>query len=168
MGFHLHRSETPDGPRRALTYGLAAGPGAPALARHAVSFYLRRRLERMELAEALLATSELVTNAVKYGGQHIWLHVLVSDDELAITVTNETSRATPGFCPVPTTDDGTALSEGGRGLGIVSRVSDEVTVFCDDVVIVRAARRLGRDAHAVDPAEHAAPAIFLGRVRRAA
>jgi anti-sigma regulatory factor (Ser/Thr protein kinase) len=135
---------------------------APGTARRLARAFMDHRVEGEARDELLLATSELVTNAVKYGGhQPIWLHLLLTPGELAVTVTNrpdgpwteDLGGAAPAAAGDPTPDDRRrlhdeakgekrdALALGGRGLDIVREVCDEFAVFRGSVTIVRAARR---------------------------
>jgi anti-sigma regulatory factor (Ser/Thr protein kinase) len=124
-------------------------PGAPALARCEAREFLKARLDEAELSDALLAINELVTNASKFGsGQPLWLHLLVSSQRLVVTVTSGGSDGLAEMVacgraanPVP------SLDEGGRGLGIVIEIFDDLAVSCGRVTVVRAARQLGVSSH---------------------
>ena len=91
------------------------------------------------LEELLLTTSELVTNAIKFsrGQRPLWIHVLVTPQHVAVTVTNAASEDWRGAMPGEATSD---AAEGGRGLGIVRDLSDEFAVLRGSSTMVRAAR----------------------------
>lgn len=96
---------------------LLPDPNAIGVAR-AVVREAARGLRHEVLEDAVLLTSELVTNAIRHGGSHIEL----------------TADAEPGILVVAVYDDGTAFRVGdlgrprpeavsGRGLGMVHRVA---------------------------------------------
>jgi anti-sigma regulatory factor (Ser/Thr protein kinase) len=66
--------------------------------------------------DALLLTSELVTNAVLHGRSDVCIELGVDDDRLRIAVLDENSRH-----PVPVVEDPNALD--GRGLALVDALS---------------------------------------------
>jgi serine phosphatase RsbU (regulator of sigma subunit)/anti-sigma regulatory factor (Ser/Thr protein kinase)/PAS domain-containing protein len=100
---------------------LTGGPEAVSLARAAVRARLERHLPRDRLADALLMTSELVTNAIRHGRAE------GPDDRILLRVVHQGTRARvevrdggPGFSarsPAPP-------DEGGMGLGLVDRLAD--------------------------------------------
>ncbi len=95
------------------SYRLVSGVDAPGQART----LLRECIgERPWLSDALLATSELVTNAVRYGpvGEVISLHATVSGEGLRLEVRN---RLLPSSRPG---ED----ESGGWGLHLVDAVAD--------------------------------------------
>jgi anti-sigma regulatory factor (Ser/Thr protein kinase) len=151
--------------RCCLTERLPRQSEAPALARALMRAFLEHRLDAETVEHALLAASELVTNAVKFAdgrSASVWLHVLVTPAELAVTVTNEGGHASAqrlagGDPSADVPGDGAraaqagiaggghdeqGLAESGRGLDIVRDLSDKVAVFCGGVTMVRAATRL--------------------------
>jgi anti-sigma regulatory factor (Ser/Thr protein kinase) len=71
---------------------------------------------------ALLLTSELVTNAVKYGGDRIVLTVRDEPEVVTVEVYDDGPR-TPRF------GTGVTEAEGGRGLRLVERLADEWGMF---------------------------------------
>jgi anti-sigma regulatory factor (Ser/Thr protein kinase) len=153
MGVHLQQRETPEGRRRLMSCRFGAAPQAAAQARCATRSFLRRRLDEDAMDDVLLATTELVTNAVKYGeGRVVWLHVLVGPHELALTVSNAGTdwaapasvRSAPGLVA-----DAARLPEGGRGLGIVRELCDEVAVRSGAMTVVRVTLRLPPDGRPV-------------------
>ena len=98
---------------------LSAGPWAPAVARDAVAEWLG---DRTQTGDVVLATSELVTNAVRHGGaedDHIELHATQRDSVIRVSVTQRDGpdRLPPGKLPPPT-------EEQRRGLAIVHVISD--------------------------------------------
>jgi anti-sigma regulatory factor (Ser/Thr protein kinase) len=70
------------------------------------------------IADALLVTSELVTNAVRHGGDAVFLGLEILEDSIGISVSDDTP-AVPA--PRVATDD----DEGGRGLAIVTALSTD-------------------------------------------
>jgi serine phosphatase RsbU (regulator of sigma subunit)/anti-sigma regulatory factor (Ser/Thr protein kinase)/PAS domain-containing protein len=100
---------------------LVGGPEAVSLARAAVRARLERRLPDDRLGDALLMTSELVTNAIRHGGaggvdDRILLRVLHREPRTRVEVRD----AGPGFSAAPPE----APEEGGMGLGLVDRLAD--------------------------------------------
>jgi serine/threonine-protein kinase RsbW len=67
---HTREAPPPDtivgGPVSPFEVTLAAGPGAPAAARGAVSAWMAGRVSETMLADALLLVSELVANSVRH------------------------------------------------------------------------------------------------------
>jgi anti-sigma regulatory factor (Ser/Thr protein kinase) len=122
-------------PARATSVATARG-----VARHFFTVHVE---DDDVLEELLLATSELVTNAVKFGrdGQRLWLHLLATPRHLAVTVTDAGAQACVRSMSGPRPP---ATAEGGRGLAIVRTVSDELTVFCGPTTVVRAVKRVRR------------------------
>ena len=143
MNEHPQRGQRPNEPvRHVLCRQLRAAPDSPGLARQMARRFLAAHVKDAEVVEEmLLATTELVTNAVKFSGDRrpIWIHFLVTSDRLAITVTD-------GGSDVPAEQilrsRPRALTEGGRGLDIVREVSDDLSVFRGSVTIVMAAKHL--------------------------
>ena len=96
---------------------LPKDPGSPADARH----HLRNTcssLSRDLLEIALLLGSELVTNAVKYGGDHIVLSVRDEPDVLRLEVHDNGPR-------IPRLGAGATQALGGRGLLLVESLAHE-------------------------------------------
>ncbi|MFF8278859.1 ATP-binding protein [Streptomyces lateritius] len=79
--------------------------------------------EDVVLADALLVTSELVTNAIRHGGGVRAFKLSVADEGLWITVTDR-NRA----WPTATAADAGAAAPGGFGLRLIRRLSKEVTI----------------------------------------
>ncbi|QNP61731.1 ATP-binding protein [Streptomyces genisteinicus] len=75
------------------------------------------------VADALLVTSELVTNAIRHGGGVSSFTASVSDEGLWITVADR-SHAWPTAQPTASGD----MSPGGFGLRVVRRLSKDVTI----------------------------------------
>ena len=99
------------------TIGLPASLDAPALARlHLRQF--RSHLTPPVLDDALILTSELVTNAVLHGKPEISLSIRVDAPNLTVTVSDEGAvipAETPDFPPPDTPR--------GRGLAIVDSLA---------------------------------------------
>ena len=76
-------------------------------------------LERDRCDDALLLTSELVTNAVLHGRSEVCVEILrASDGRVRVAVHDENSRH-----PMPVAQDHDALD--GRGLALVEALADE-------------------------------------------
>ncbi len=71
---------------------------------------------------ALLLTSELVTNAVKYGGDRIILTVRDEPEVVTVEVYDDGPRT-------PRLATGAPQAEGGRGLRLVERLADDWGTF---------------------------------------
>lgn len=89
---------------------------APALARALVAEALT---DRTNVDDAVLVTSELVTNAVQYGTGPIELALALEDGSVRITVTNEGADGVPAVRAAR--DD----EVGGRGLAITEALAAE-------------------------------------------
>lgn len=99
--------------------GLAPAPASARLARRFIAdFCNAARLGEDLCATASLLTSELVTNAVKYGGSHALLEAHMPGGALRIVVLD----ANPDLPSVGEAPDLTA--EGGRGVLLVSALAD--------------------------------------------
>lgn len=91
---------------------------AAALARRTVRDVLRSwRLEPTMGFDAQLATSELVTNAIRHGEHHVRLLLELTSDTLRISVSDGSSRLPDQRL---SEDDG----EGGRGLLILASLGE--------------------------------------------
>jgi len=119
---------------------LPAVPESAGIARQLVRLYLGGDADDVLLEQAILITSELVTNAVKFGAgwRPLFLHLVVTGDSVAVTVANAVDELW--------LDDGQDelpphTSEGGRGLPIVRELSDEFSIFHGRLTIVRAVQR---------------------------
>ena len=100
--------------------GLEAAASSPALARK----YIRDICNAANLGEdvceiAALLTSELVTNAVKYGGSRATLDATAPGGRLRVAIRDE-NPALPVVGVHPTVTD-----EGGRGLQLVAALASE-------------------------------------------
>jgi len=105
----LHRSRVP----------LTTGPAAPSQARHQVQEAICSWHIPVDQGVAVLLTSELVTNAVRYEtGETVTLAITCSCDQLRVDV-YDTSQV----LPVP--EDASADAETGRGLILVNSLSSE-------------------------------------------
>ncbi|MEV0253094.1 ATP-binding protein [Streptomyces sp. NPDC050732] len=104
---------------------ILARPRSPAAAREAVRAALRqghRHIGEMAVADAVLVTSELVTNALRHGGGLRGFQCRVRSDSVEITVED-------GSDTVPVTRPRTALLvSGGHGWPTVCRLADDVSV----------------------------------------
>jgi anti-sigma regulatory factor (Ser/Thr protein kinase) len=98
---------------------LAAGPTAAAEARKQVRAAIWAWDVDVDLNVAILLTSELATNAIRHeAGETIMLVITCSEGQLRVDV-HDTARALPVV--VDAADD----EETGRGLMLVSSLSDE-------------------------------------------
>ncbi|MFD3531360.1 ATP-binding protein [Streptomyces sp. NPDC058664] len=79
--------------------------------------------EDIVLADALLVTSELVTNAIRHGGGVRAFTLSVADEGLWITVTDRNRDR-----PTDTAADAGGPRPGGFGLRLVRRLSKDVTI----------------------------------------
>ncbi|MEU1122751.1 ATP-binding protein [Streptomyces sp. NPDC005899] len=75
------------------------------------------------VADALLVTSELVTNAVRHGGGLTGFKAEITGDGLLLTVTDASTRA-----PVITARDPAAAPSGGYGWLLVRRLTRSVSI----------------------------------------
>jgi anti-sigma regulatory factor (Ser/Thr protein kinase) len=99
---------------------------APALARRTVAAMLQvwLPLEEQFVHDAVLLTSELVSNAVRHGGERVWL-------ELALEATTLVIRVGDGSSTLPEQRTGSDLDESGRGLAIVEAIAEATGVSED-------------------------------------
>lgn len=83
------------------------------------------------IADVVLATSEIVTNAVQASGvdEEIEVAVAVADDAVTLDVANATSRPLP---PSSTWRGGDPLRPQGRGLGIVEHLARRLSLDHSD------------------------------------
>ncbi|MER6240127.1 ATP-binding protein [Streptomyces clavifer] len=113
--------------------GTTHAPGVPrnaAAARDIVSRLLEEEFcglggeapADVVVADALLVTSELVTNAVRHGGGLMAFSATITDDGLLLTVGDASTRA-----PV-TAEHTTTLHIGGYGWELVRRLAARVSV----------------------------------------
>ncbi|MFE3323713.1 ATP-binding protein [Streptomyces sp. NPDC059176] len=115
------------------TDGVASRPVTAAEARAAVRRLLHEEFcseaagtsEDVVLANALLVTSELVTNAIRHGGGLVRFSAHVSDHGLRLAVTDRT-RVRPAT--VPSANDAAAMRSGGYGWRLVQRLSSDVAI----------------------------------------
>jgi anti-sigma regulatory factor (Ser/Thr protein kinase) len=100
-------------------------PADPAAVRHARDV-VRAALLRWHVPHLIevcvLAVSELVTNALRYGRPPIGLRLRRASSKIEIEVADE-GGGPVAVPPAPAPDD---LAESGRGLAIVRAVADEV------------------------------------------
>jgi anti-sigma regulatory factor (Ser/Thr protein kinase) len=117
-----------------------------ASARHAVRDYLAAHAVPSPIADDVqLVTSELVTNALVHGRAG-WIDVEVAVDPTKDVILSVTNTGPAGAIPpVAEWRSPHALAPGGRGLGIVRRLCDEVEVRGDaDLATVVCRRRWKR------------------------
>ncbi len=105
-------------PDRAVAITLGAELGSVRAARR----FLRDQCGALGLSEtrcddALLLTSELVTNAVLHGRSEVCVEIVSAGSALRIAVLDENSRR-----PAPVPEDPDALD--GRGLALVDAIAD--------------------------------------------
>jgi anti-sigma regulatory factor (Ser/Thr protein kinase) len=96
---------------------LPATPAAPGLARAAVRDFLRGTAAPGLVDDAVLVTSELVTNALRYGAEPMSLHLTVERDSLVIAVKD----GNPSVLPYPKIL--TQTEPTGRGMHLISAAS---------------------------------------------
>jgi anti-sigma regulatory factor (Ser/Thr protein kinase) len=77
------------------------------------------------VADALLVTSELVTNAIRHGGGLTGFRAEITDDGLLLTVADASPRA-----PVTAERDPSDVPAGGYGWLLVRRLAKRVSVTC--------------------------------------
>ncbi len=122
--------------RRTASASGPPGAGAPtpasaAEARDAVAHLLATEFCSFDeesrsdvvVADALLITSELVTNAIRHGGGVAGFSARITEEGLRITVDD----SVPDF-PVLREQTGAQLGEGGYGWQLVRRLASEVSV----------------------------------------
>ncbi|WP_285541605.1 ATP-binding protein [Streptomyces lavendulae] len=100
----------------------AAPPTSAAAARDRVRELLLLAgvaLDSVAAADALLVTSELVTNAIRHGGGVVAFRAGVEDGILHLSVTDASPR-------LPTARTGTADQPGGYGWLLVQRLAERV------------------------------------------
>jgi anti-sigma regulatory factor (Ser/Thr protein kinase) len=103
----------------ACRVSLTAGPAAAAEARRQVQAIIRTWDVPVDADDAVLLTSELVTNAITHvAGQTIWLAITCGDDQFRVDV-QDCSYA------MPDPQTGPPDAETGRGLMLVASLSAE-------------------------------------------
>ena len=103
--------------QRARLISLTAGPAAAAEARSQVRAAIHAWDVPVDLATAVLLTSELVTNAIRHeAGENVMLAITRSRGQLRVDV-HDTS------CSAPVPMDAPADAEAGRGLMLVASLS---------------------------------------------
>ncbi|HWL43971.1 MAG TPA: ATP-binding protein [Ilumatobacter sp.] len=126
------------------TVELVADSASITIARRFVARTFAGRVPRDVIADLVLVTSELVTNAIEHGygadGERGPVHVAAQVGSASATVSvrspGDDRLADPDDWEIPTPEVRT-----GRGLGIVRRVSDHVEVVRqDDQVEISASR----------------------------
>ncbi|KPI33696.1 putative anti-sigma regulatory factor, serine/threonine protein kinase [Actinobacteria bacterium OV450] len=96
----------------------------PALARRSVGELLERAgisLDSVPAAEALMVTTELVTNALRHGGGLTLFRIAVTDNALHLSVGDASTHA-PVFRPI------TLGQLGGYGWPLIQRLTEHLTV----------------------------------------
>ncbi|MEU2156207.1 ATP-binding protein [Streptomyces sp. NPDC019396] len=104
---------------RATVRGLLSGDGDPAAGGSA------GRVEESRLADALLVTSELVTNAILHGGGVTRFAARITREGLRLQVTDR-SRVRPAT--VSHADDSYGTLPGGHGWPLIQRLCRDITV----------------------------------------
>ncbi|MFJ4920303.1 ATP-binding protein [Streptomyces sp. NPDC088725] len=102
-------------------------PRTPAEARALVQAVLHERwyeLDELVIADALLVTSELTTNAVRHGGGITRFEARIADDCLVLLIADRSS-APPAALP----RQGEDPSQGGYGWPLIRRLTREITVI---------------------------------------
>lgn len=113
------------------TDGMPAVPQNAAAARAVVTRLLEERFcglggegpADVVVADALLVTSELVTNAVRHGGGLTGFSAEIVDEGLLLTVADASTRA-----PVTTERGPGSTPAGGYGWPLVRRLTERVSV----------------------------------------
>jgi anti-sigma regulatory factor (Ser/Thr protein kinase) len=112
------------GEEESIELSLPADPAAVRQARDVVRAALLRWHVPHLVEVCVLAVSELVTNALRYGRPPIGLRLRRASKKIELEVADEGGGAA-GAPPMPEADE---LAESGRGLGIVRAVADEVRI----------------------------------------
>ncbi|MFD3805569.1 ATP-binding protein [Streptomyces sp. NPDC058619] len=102
----------------------AAAPVTAAAARATVGELLHRAgiaLDSIMAADALLVTSELVTNAIRHGGGITAFHTEIADDALHLSVSDANPRA-------PASRTGSLDHPGGYGWPLVQRLTERIDI----------------------------------------
>ena len=109
------RAERPPATGELIVVKLAADPYVVAAARrHAVEIG-RAHLDDARCEDLALAVSELVTNAIRHGGEPVTLNVMAAQDGVRIEVTDGSPELQAPPEPAP-------LDTGRRGLRLVDAV----------------------------------------------
>lgn len=113
-----------EGPIDEQSATLSRGPSAPARARGIVDRLLRQRqVPDVPRENALLVSSELVSNAYLHGSGGIELRLTLFEDRVRIEVVDEGNEQAPGVREQP------ADESGGWGLRIVDQLALQWGVF---------------------------------------
>jgi len=115
-----------------LAFRVAGSPDQVSYARHTVGQFLAARAVPAPVAQDVqLIASELVTNAMQHGAPGpIGIEVRVRS-ELDVTLTVANTGPVGALPPVSAWEPPAGLSVGGRGLGIVRRLSSDIEVLGD-------------------------------------
>jgi anti-sigma regulatory factor (Ser/Thr protein kinase) len=117
----MDQSKQPIAERRVT---LPRGPSAPAQARGLAAELLRpHQVPELRMENALLISSELVSNAYLHGTGAIELRLNLFEDRLRIEVVDEGNEQAPGVREQP------ADESGGWGLRIVDQLALQWGVF---------------------------------------
>lgn len=99
-------------------------PMAPRLARRALAEFLRGKVSDAAAADAMLATSEVVANAVRHGGleRHAEIRLSMSDGDgtVRVAVEQETAASAVGGRPPAAI----AEAESGYGFRLLDRITE--------------------------------------------
>jgi anti-sigma regulatory factor (Ser/Thr protein kinase) len=107
--------QTPPISGELLVVRLAADPSVVSAARQHAVEVCRGHLDDDRCEDLALAVSELVTNAIRHGGEPVTLTVRVDRDGVRVEVTDGSPELRPGEAPAP-------LETGRRGLRLVDAV----------------------------------------------
>jgi anti-sigma regulatory factor (Ser/Thr protein kinase) len=101
-----------------LVMQLPDNPGAVAIAREVVRGAAQGNLSETRTANAVLLTSELVTNALLHAGSPVSLRVQAQLGRISVAVGDQSTKL-----PTPRALEDRPLSVGGRGLLIVAALA---------------------------------------------
>ncbi|MHA6765604.1 ATP-binding protein [Streptacidiphilus sp. PAMC 29251] len=112
-------------PPAQTTFHLDGAPGSTTAARHHAEGFLERLrppLPQVLVQDAVLAVSELVSNAVRHAPGPCALDLLRQDHRLVIAVTDTSPE------PPVLREPDLAGGNGGFGMNLLNRVAEETTV----------------------------------------
>ena len=133
---------TPTSPPPRLSFSLPLDPARLLRARHRVRDYLNEHVADPEAIDAIvLATEEAMTNAVRHSGARDELDILLSfegDDLIAEVKDHGSGFDLSSFDPQRPPDP---QATSGRGLYLIARLMDDMSLRCDGGLEVRAVKR---------------------------
>ncbi|MFD3542248.1 ATP-binding protein [Streptomyces sp. NPDC058662] len=117
---------TADDTREPACRGNTSGapPSTAAAARERVGALLRRAgisLDSVTAADALLVTSELVTNAIRHGGGVTAFHADITDDALHLSVADPSPRT-------PSVRTHSPAQPGGFGWPLIQHLTEHIDI----------------------------------------